>query len=79
MQNNGYAGNTKPPRKKRLPLKELMIVSYFAAIDRKGFTGFWACQSDVELKKKRECEGNVEEELKTSQKMWYEPDSIFNT
>lgn len=40
MQNNGYAGNTKPPRKKRLPLKELMIVSYFAAIDRKGFTGF---------------------------------------
>lgn len=56
-----------------------MVVSYLAAVGRKEFTVLWACQSDVELKEKRECEGNIEEELKTSQKKWYEPDSIFST
>lgn len=57
-----------------------MVVSYIAAIGRKEFTVFWACQSDVELKDKKDGkEGNVEEELKTSQMMWYDPNSIFNT
>lgn len=36
-------------------------------------------QSDAKSKEETECEGNMEEELKTSQKMWYEPDSILNT
>lgn len=56
-----------------------MVVSYLAAIGRKEFTVFWACQSDVELREKRECERNMKEELKTSQKMCYQPDFIFNT
>lgn len=85
MQGNGYVGNTKTLiikiryRKKRPPLKDLMAVSYLAAIGRKRFTVFWACQSDVELKEKKYCVGNVKEELKTSQMMWYDPDSLFKT
>lgn len=81
MQSNGYVGNAKILTVKILEekttTKKLMVVSCIVAIGRKGFTVFWACQTDVELREKRECEENMEEELKTSQKMWYQPDPFL--